>query len=77
MISQNFYTTKTFKKINKVSMKCKDYNTVKKFIFHKRHRPTDLVEGILYDMEYLHSLLGTSKKTPTPTKPGYQNYTEV
>lgn len=54
----------------------KNSNSMEKFLFHKRNRPTDLVGGIIYDMEYLHSKL-PKNKIDSPKKPGYQNYFEV
>ena len=80
MVSHFLNTTMTSKTLNKSNINYnKDSNIMKKKIFHKRDRPTDLLEGILYDMEYLHSLLRSSKSPPSqpPTKPGYQNYAEI
>ncbi len=75
MKNNQLRTTKTSQKLISTNMSHFS-NDIKKKIFHKRDRPPELLEGILYDMEYLHSLLGTSKTEPT-IKPGYQNYAEV
>jgi len=67
----------TSKRLNSNSIKnIKKSNSMAKFLFHKKNRPTDLVGGIIYDMTYLHSKLSKTK-IDSPKKPGYQNYFEV
>ena len=77
MKDQLSHTTTPSKRINNNSIKHrKKLNSMAKFLFHKKNRPTDLVEGIIYDMTYLHSKLSKTK-IDSPKKPGYQNYLEV
>ncbi len=77
MVSKILNTTETSKTVINNNNKCEKESTIfKKRIFHKKDRPDDLIEGILYDMEYLYSFLRPNM-TPKITRPGYQSHIEV
>ena len=50
-------------------------NNLKKKILLGKDRPDNYLDGIMYDLEYLHKII--HKNTNMEKKPGYQNHPEV
>ena len=56
------------------SKETKNNNFKKKKILGK-DRPNNYLDGIMYDLDYLHKII--DKNTRVEKKPGYQNHPEV